>query len=85
MELNIENVGLVAVGLACFSLIPQIYLIVKHKNAKSVSYLTYFINIISSILLIIYASYLKLFPIFIGNTMLLFTSIIILILKHKYS
>ena len=82
---DIEIVGYVAICLVSLTLLPQIYTIVKKKNADSLSYLTYFINIFASSLLIIYAFYLGLFPILIGNSMVLFNSIIIICLKYKYS
>lgn len=82
---DIETIGYIAICLVSLTLLPQIYTIVKKKNADSLSYLTYFINIIASFLLIIYAFYLGLFPILIGNSMVLFNSIIIICLKYKYS
>jgi len=82
---DIEIVGYVAICLVSLTLLPQIYTIVKKKNADSLSYLTYFINIIASSLLIIYAFYLNLLPILIGNSMILLNSCIIIYLKHKYS
>lgn len=82
---DIETLGYFAIFLVSLTLLPQIYTIVKKKNADSLSYLTYFINIFASSLLIIYAFYLNLFPILLGNSMILFNSCIIIYLKHKYS
>jgi len=82
---DIETLGYVAIFLVSLTLLPQIYTIIKKKNADSVSYLTYFINIISSSLLIVYALYLNLLPILLGNSMILLNSAIIVYLKHKYS
>ena len=74
-----------AIIIVSINLSPQIFLIIKNKNAKSISYLTYFMNLISTSLLIIYAYNLNLTPILIGNSMLFITSAITIFLKYKYS
>ena len=81
----IQIIGYIAIIIVSITLFPQIYTIIKTKNADSISYLTYLLNASSSILLIIYALYLELWPILLGNTMILFTSICILYLKYKYT
>ena len=48
---DIETIGYVAICLVSLTLLPQIYTIVKKKNADSLSYLTYFINIIANVIL----------------------------------
>jgi MtN3 and saliva related transmembrane protein len=71
--------------IVSINLIPQIFLIIKNKKAESISYETYFMNLVSTSLLIIYAYNLNLMPILIGNTMLFITSSITIFLKYKYS
>ena len=80
-----EILAYIGICILSINLFPQIFLIVKNKNADSVSYLTYIMNIVSSLLLIIYEFYYNLTPILIGNIMIVISSFIIIILKYKYS
>jgi uncharacterized protein with PQ loop repeat len=75
----------IGIFIVSINLIPQIFLIIKNKKAESISYGTYFMNLVSTSLLIIYAYNLNLMPILIGNTMLFITSAITIFLKYKYS
>jgi len=75
----------IGIFIVSINLIPQIFLIIKNKKAESISYETYFMNLVSSSLLIIYAYNLNLMPILIGNAMLFITSSIVIFLKYKYS
>jgi MtN3 and saliva related transmembrane protein len=75
----------IGIFIVSINLIPQIFLIIKNKKAESISYETYFMNLVSTSLLIIYAYNLNLMPILIGNTMLFITSSIVIFLKYKYS
>jgi uncharacterized protein with PQ loop repeat len=85
MSLNTEIIGYIAIILVSLNLFPQIYVIIKTTSATSVSYLTYVLNVISSLLLIYYSYCLDLIPILLGNIMILLTSITIICLKYKYS
>jgi len=80
-----DLLGYIAIIFLSFSFFPQIYIIIKNKNADSVSYSTYYINCLAASLLIIYAINRSLLPILLGNTIVLFTSIVIICLKYKYS
>ena len=80
-----EILGYIAICIVSINLFPQIFLIIKNENAVSVSYTTYIMNIISSLLLIIYAYDFSLLPILVGNVMILLTSLTIVVLKYKYS
>jgi MtN3 and saliva related transmembrane protein len=80
-----DLLGYIAIIFLSLSFFPQIYIIIKNKNADSVSYSTYYINGIASILLIIYAINRSLLPILLGNSIVLATSIIIIYLKYRYS
>jgi uncharacterized protein with PQ loop repeat len=84
-DFDFEILAYIGISIVSINLFPQIYLIVKNKNADSVSYLTYIMNIFSSILLIVYACVYDLMPILVGNMMVAITSFIIIILKYKYS
>jgi len=75
----------VSIFLVSINLFPQIYIIIKNKKATNISYLTYILTTVSSLLLTIYAYHFKLLPILIGNTMVFINSIIILFLKYHYS
>ena len=85
MAINYNILAYVAISIVSINLFPQIFVIINNKNADSVSYITYCTNLISSLLLIIYAFYFNLLPILIGNIMIFFTSFIIIFLKYKYS
>ena len=75
----------IGIFIVSINLIPQIFLIIKNKNAKDISYSTYFMNLISSSLLIIYAYNLNLTPILIGNIMVFLSALFIIFLKYKFS
>jgi len=75
----------IGIFIVSINLIPQIFLIIKNKKAESISYETYFMNLVSSSLLIIYAYNLNLMPILIGNSMVFLSSSMIIFLKYKYS
>jgi uncharacterized protein with PQ loop repeat len=64
----------IGIFIVSINLIPQIFLIIKNKKAESISYETYFMNLVSSSLLIIYAYNLNLMPILIGNSMVFLSS-----------
>jgi len=85
ITIDYEILAYIAICIVSINLFPQIFLIIKNKNADSVSYLTYIMNMISSILLIIYAFDFNLIPILVGNVMILVTSFTILLLKYRYS
>ena len=85
MKIDYQIVAYIGIFIVSINLFPQIYTIIKNKNAAAISYLTYILNCISSILLILYAYNYDLFPILVGNTMVFITSIIIIFLKYKYN
>jgi MtN3 and saliva related transmembrane protein len=79
-----DVLGYIAITLVSLNLFPQIYSIIKHKSARVISYATYSMTLVSSILLVIYAYNLQLYPILIGNSMVFLTSATILYLKYLY-
>lgn len=79
-----DYVGYIGSLLISINLIPQIYHIYKIKNAKSISVVSFILNIISSILMIIYGLLINKIPIIISNSMVFIFSIIMLFLKHLY-
>ena len=52
-EFDFEFLAYIGICIVSINLFPQIYLIVKNKNADSVSYLTYIMNIITYIMNIV--------------------------------
>ena len=85
MRSKYEVLAYIASILISIHLIPEIFLIIKNKNADSTSYLTYSLNLVSAPFLIIYAYNLKIYPILLTNIVILISSIFILFLKYKYS
>jgi len=79
-----DVLGYIAITLVSLNLFPQIYSIIKNKSARVISYATYSMTLVSSILLVIYAYNLQLYPILIGNSMVFLTSATILYLKYLY-
>jgi uncharacterized protein with PQ loop repeat len=85
MIFNYNILAYAGISIVSINLFPQIFLIINNKNADSVSYVTYIMNVISSLLLIIYAFNYELLPILIGNIMIFLTSLVIIVLKYNYS
>ncbi len=79
-----DYVGYIGSLLISINLIPQIYHIYKIKNAKSISVISFILNVFSSILMIIYGLLINKIPIIISNSMVLIFSVIMLFLKHLY-
>jgi uncharacterized protein with PQ loop repeat len=67
MIFNYNILAYAGISIVSINLFPQIFLIINNKNADSVSYVTYIMNVISSLLLIIYAFNYELLPILIGT------------------
>jgi uncharacterized protein with PQ loop repeat len=72
-----DYVGYLGSFFISINLIPQIYHIYKIKNVKSISIISYFLNIFSAILMIAYGILINKFPIIISNSMILIFSVII--------
>ena len=70
--MNNDYVGYCGSFLISINLIPQIYHIYKIKNVKSISIISYFLNIFSAILMIAYGVLINKFPIIISNSMSIF-------------
>ena len=82
--MNNDYVGYCGSFLISINLIPQIYHIYKIKNVKSISIISYFLNIFSAIFMIAYGVLINKFPIIISNSMILIFSVIMLFLKYLY-
>lgn len=83
-ELIINIIGYIGSFFVGINLIPQIMKILKKQSGKNISYFTIIINIIASILMLIYGSCKKLYPIMISNSLIFISSIIIFCMKKYY-
>lgn len=81
---NYDYIGYTGSLLISINLIPQLYHIYRIKNAQSISTISFILNIIASILMIIYGFLINKMPILISNGMVLIFSIIMLFLKYLY-
>jgi uncharacterized protein with PQ loop repeat len=68
--------GSICVGL---SFIPQTYKTITTDNVKSISFYTFLITFFSSICMIIYSIYYKIYPMLIANASVFLNSFIILV------
>lgn len=83
--INYDYVGYCGSFLISINLIPQIYHIYKNKNVKSISIISYILNVFSAILMITYGLLIDKLPIIIANSMVFIFSIIMLFLKYLYN
>ena len=79
-----DYIGIVATVINCLMLIPQIHLIIKDKDAKSISYITIFLAELQCFLWIIYASNIMSYQLITVNFIVLMENLIIFILKYSY-
>lgn len=85
MDKTIINIiGYMGSFFISLNLIPQILTIIKKKSGKNISYFSLTINIIASILMLIYGIYKKLYPIIISNVVIFISCFLILFLKKYY-
>ncbi len=83
-ETIINIIGYIGSFFISLNLIPQILTIIKKKSGKNISYFSLTINIIASILMLIYSIDKKLYPIIISNVVIFISSFFILFLKKYY-
>ena len=81
---NYDYVGYAGSFFVSINLVPQIYHIYIVKDATSISVISYILNIIASILLIIYGCLINKIPVIISNGMVFIFCIIMLSLKCIY-
>lgn len=81
---NYDYVGYTGSFFVSINLVPQIYHIYIVKDATSISVISYILNIIASILLIIYGCLINKIPVIISNGMVFIFCIIMLSLKCIY-
>jgi|UniRef100_A0A6C0KPQ8 uncharacterized protein with PQ loop repeat len=82
---NYEYIGYLGSFFVTIILIPQIYHIYIIKDASSISTVSFILNIIASLLMLIYGYLIKKPPIILSNLMILIFSIIMILLKKYYS
>ena len=82
---NYDYIGYTGTFFISINLLPQIYHVYKIKDVKSISVMSYVLNIISSVVMIIYALFIDKIPILISNSMIMLFSCIMLLFKYYYS
>lgn len=73
-----ELLGLIGSTLVGLSFIPQTYMVIKKKEVKNISLWFIMINIISSLLMIIYGIYFNVLPMIIANSSVFLNNLIII-------
>lgn len=76
--------GYAAAGIGIVMFFPQAVQCWKTKNTKAVSFLTFSLLAIASVLWLIYGMYMKAAPILLVNAVILVLSLFILYLKRRY-
>ncbi len=83
-ETTVNIIGYIGSFFISKNLIPQKSTIMKKKSGKNISYFTIVINIIASILMLVYSINKKLYPVIISNVVIFVSSFLILFLKKHY-
>ena len=76
--------GIIAGMLCTVSFIPQVFQIVKTKNTKSISLVTFILFCLGVMFWLLYGVVLGQWPIIIANVITLLLALIILVMKIKY-
>ena len=76
--------GMVAACLTTYAFLPQAIIVIKTKNTKAISLVTYIVLNIGIILWFIYGLILGEIPIILANFVTFIFTLTILILKIKY-
>jgi MtN3 and saliva related transmembrane protein len=79
----VSIIGFMAATCTTISFIPQVWFIIKTRNAKSISLNMYIIFTLGVFCWLIYGCYLHSLPIIIANSVTLILALTILILKIK--
>ena len=77
--------GYIGTALGTITFLPQVIQIYRTKKAKDVSFLTFAINTVSGVLWIAYGLLIGAFPLVLVNLIIGTLSIMIIIMKIKYS
>ncbi len=80
----IEAFGLVGAFLSAVTFMPQVYKVWKSKSVNDLSLTMIFIVFISTIIWLVYAIALMLWPVIIANSIVCFLSILLIYFKFAY-
>tara|TARA_B110001469_G_scaffold98945_1_gene95802 strand:+ start:237 stop:536 length:300 start_codon:yes stop_codon:yes gene_type:complete len=80
-----DYVGYIASILLCMILIPQLYHIFKVKKMDQISWYFILLNLLTSILFLIYGILIEAFPIVIANIILCIQNLMLIFLKIKFN
>ena len=80
-----DSVGYIASILLYMILIPQLYHIFKVKKMDQISWYFILLNLLTSILFLIYGILIEAFPIVIANIILCIQNLMLIFLKIKFN
>ena len=80
-----DPVGYVAAVSLCMILIPQLIHILKVKKMDQISWYFILLNLLTSILFLIYGILIEALPMIIANVILCFQNCMLIFLKIKYN
>ncbi|CAN5304947.1 hypothetical protein BH10BAC4_BH10BAC4_08130 [soil metagenome] len=80
----IEAFGLVGAFLSAVTFMPQVYKVWKSQSVNDLSLTMIFIVFISTIIWLVYAIALMLWPVIIANSIVCFLSILLIYFKFAY-
>ena len=84
--INITNIlGLIASILSSILFIPQLYHMIKLKSGKDVSYIYLSLQILASIMWVIYGYYIWSIPLLLCDSFIIFITCLMAIAKYKFS
>lgn len=84
-SINLEILGLIAGAITSMGYIPQLYKGYKTKKLEDVSYYMPAVLAIGMTLWLIYGVFLEAFAVIIANIFGVFCSILLIIMKKRYS
>lgn len=79
-----DVIGYIAAGIGICVFMPQVYKSFKTKRTKDVSFPTFLMIVVVSVLWVIYGALISALPVIIVNSVILILSLIMLSLKRKY-
>lgn len=76
--------GLVSSVLICLMFVPQVVHVYKHKDAKAISYSFLHLNLLASVLALVYSIYYNVIPMTITNVSSGIFSLVLYQFKYVY-
>ena len=80
----IQFMGLLGAFMSCITFVPQVYLTWKTKSARDLSKTMLFIIFLSTVVWLIYAFSLMLWPVIIANSIVCVLSILLIYFKFTF-